>query len=255
MTDKQQWNVDFYNQQHNFVTEYGRDIVALLAPQAEEIILDLGCGSGELTQQIAQSCQQAYGIDFSASMIEKAKHNYPNLIFQQHDAQQEFPFAQKFDAIFSNAALHWMPNASAVVANIANSLNSGGRFVFEMGGKGNVANVLATIQQAAKQYNLGQLPIVNYYPSIAEYATILEQYGLQVKFAKLFARPTLLNSEHGLANWVKMFRTSVLDLIDLDQQCDFLNLVETIGAQNELLYRNQQWFADYVRLRMVAIKS
>ena len=247
------WNSDLYNQKHDFVTQYGIDVIELLNPQFNEIILDLGCGSGELTKQIAEKCNQASGCDYAASMIAKARHNFPEITFMQHNAELEFPIeAEKFDAVFSNAALHWMLNPEKVIQNIYRVLKSGGRFVFEMGGKGNVHKVLQSIQSAADDFNLGKLPLINYYPSIAEYSTLLEKNGFQVTFATLFDRPTLLQGEHGLANWVTMFRHSVLDQLHINQHENFLNLVERYGY--DTLYDNHQWIADYVRLRMVAYK-
>lgn len=247
------WNADFYNSKHNFVTTYGENVVNLLAPKAGEYILDLGCGGGELTAKIAASGAEVCGIDFAADMIAKAQQKFPELEFKQHNAELPFPYSDKFDAIFSNAALHWMLNADAVVKNVAQSLKSGGRFVFEMGGKGNIAEVINAIQSAAQNFNLIQLPIYNYFPSIAEYSTILEQNGFQVKFAVLFERPTLLDGNDGLRNWVKMFRNIVLDKLPANQHEDFLAHVEHFGQDK--LFINNQWIADYVRLRMIAIKN
>lgn len=246
------WDADFYKNKHSFVTTYGENVVDLLAPQAGEYILDLGCGGGELTAKIAASGAKVCGIDFAADMISKAQQKFPQLEFKQHNAELPFPHSDKFDAVFSNAALHWMLNADEVVKNIAHNLKPGGRFVFEMGGKGNIANVISAIQSAAQDFNLTQLPIYNYFPSIAEYSTILEQNGFQVKFAILFERPTLLDGNDGLRNWVKMFRNIVLERLPSSQHEDFLAHVEHFG-QDKLLI-NGQWVADYVRLRMIAIK-
>ncbi len=246
------WDADFYKNSHNFVTTYGESVVDLLAPKSGEYILDLGCGGGELTAKIAAYGAKVCGIDFAPDMIEKAQQKFPNLEFKQHNAELPFPNSDKFDAVFSNAALHWMLNADEVVKNIAHSLKSGGRFVFEMGGKGNIAEIIHAIESAAQDFNLNQLPIYNYFPSIAEYSTILEKNGFQVKFAILFERPTLLDGQDGLRKWIKMFRNVVLEKLSPHQHEEFLTHVEHFG-ENKLLINNQ-WIADYVRLRMVAIK-
>lgn len=247
------WNADFYTSKHNFVTNYGESVVELLAPQAGELILDLGCGAGELTAKIATSGAKVYGIDFAPNMISKAQVKFPELEFKQHNAELPFPFEERFDAVFSNAALHWMINAEAVVKNVAQSLKPGGRFAFEMGGKGNVAAIIQALELAANDFNLAKLAIYNYFPSISEYSSILERNGLNVKFAVLFERPTLLDGEDGLRNWIKMFRNSVLDKLEPSAHEQFLAKIEHYGQAKLLL--KQQWFADYVRLRMIAIKE
>lgn len=247
-----QWNAEFYNDKHNFVTNYGDNVVEILNPQANEMILDLGCGSGGLTAKIAEIASKCYGIDFSAEMIAKAQQDYPAINFLQHNAEQPFPFTEKFDAVFSNAALHWMMNAEAVIKNIAASLKPNGRFVFEMGGHGNVAQVLNAIQSAAYNFDLGELELINYYPKISEYSSLLERNGFKVTFAILFERPTLLDGEQGLQNWVRMFRNNVISSIPEEQQQEFLKQVDSNGRK--FLYRGGKWYADYVRLRMIAVK-
>jgi trans-aconitate methyltransferase len=246
------WNTELYNQKHDFVTQYGESVVELLNPQADESILDLGCGSGELTNKIAKQCIRAVGVDFSGEMISKAQSNFPELTFMQHNAEQPFPLDEQFDAVFSNAALHWMMNAEAVIQNIHSKLKPHGRFVFEMGGHGNVAQVLNAIQMAANDFGLGELALINYYPTIGEYSALLEQNGFKVSFATLFDRPTLLQGEHGLANWTTMFRNAVVAQIPAEQQAKFLAAVERHGKTQ--LFRDDRWYADYVRLRMIAHK-
>lgn len=247
------WDADFYTSKHNFVTNYGESVVELLAPQAGELILDLGCGAGELTAKIATSGAKVCGIDFAAEMISKAQAKFPELEFKQHNAELAFPFEESFDAVFSNAALHWMINAEAVIKNVAQSLKPGGRFVFEMGGKDNVAAIIQALERAADDFSLSKLAIYNYFPSISEYSSILERNGLRVKLAVLFERPTLLDGEDGLRNWIKMFRNSVLDKLEPSVHEQFLAKIEHYGQAK--LLRDQQWFADYVRLRMIAIKE
>lgn len=247
------WNASFYDTKHNFVTNYGNDVIDLLQPQTHETILDLGCGSGKLTANIAKVAQKTIGIDSSQEMINMAQKHFPAVEFHQHNAELPLPFAEQFDAIFSNAALHWMLNADAVAKNVTNSLKTGGRFVFEMGGHRNIATIVESIEIAAKHFGLSHLPIYNYFPSIAEYATILERHGLEVRYAILFDRPTLLDGKDGLRNWIKMFRNSVLDKISTSHHEEFFTQAE--AHAKEKLYLDEAWYADYVRLRMVAIKK
>ncbi len=246
------WDSNFYQDKHSFVTKYGDDIIKLLAPKSGENILDLGCGNGKLSAKIAEYGTTVYGIDFASEMIDKASNSFPNLQFLQHDAEKPFPFEVKFDAIFSNAALHWMTNPEIVIKNMASSLKKGGRLVFEMGGKGNIQNIIKSIEIIAKNYNLAELPIYNYFPSLSEYAGLLEKNGFRVIVARHFDRPTPLDGQDGLKNWIKMFRNSVLEKIAPNEQDEFLNQIEQQAKHD--LYQNGIWVADYVRLRMIAIK-
>lgn len=141
------WNSELYSHKHAFVYQYGEGLVDLLNPQPGERILDLGCGSGELTQRIAERGASVIGIDASATMLETAKNQFPALELYPMDATQ-FEFAEPFDAIFSNAVLHWVTDYEAAVGRMAAALKPGGRLVVEFGGKGNVATI---IQAVAKQ--------------------------------------------------------------------------------------------------------
>ena len=249
-----QWDVNRYITQHDFVTNYGYDVIDLLAPIAKEVILDLGCGNGELSAKIAEQCHRVYGIDFAQSMIDQAKRDYPHIDFAQHDGERVFPFTDHiFDAVFSNAALHWMHNAEAVIQNIKRVLKPEGRFVFEMGGKGNVDQVLKAINIATTEFGVSEFNAFNYYPSVSEYSALLEANGFRVTFAIHFDRPTLLKSEEGLRNWVKMFRNDILSKIESKNHETFLQTVEALAKPSQ--YKEGHWYADYVRLRMVAIKE
>lgn len=246
------WNANLYDSKHNFVTNYGNNVIELLNPQTYESILDLGCGSGELTDKINKLSTKAIGIDFSENMINQAQTRFSDVEFYQHDAELAFPFDYQFDAIFSNAALHWMHNADAVISNVANSLKNGGRFVFEMGGIGNINTIIQAIDFAAHKFDLNKLPLYNYFPSISEYSSIIEKNGMQVTYAQLFERPTLLDGKDGLRNWIKMFRNNVLAQLDEKDHEPFFALVEEFAKPK--LNSDGKWYADYVRLRMVAIK-
>lgn len=246
------WDAALYDQKHSFVFEYGKDIVALLAPQAAERILDLGCGTGHLTQQIAGAGAQVTGIDASASMIATAKQTYPALNFAVAEATQ-FSYAEPFDAVFSNAVLHWIPDADAVAERIAHALKPGGRFVAEFGGKGNIQ----TIVDAARAVIREQLQIETahgwYYPSIGEYAAVLERHGLEVRSAALFDRQTRLVGERGMHNWLDMFGARMLREVPPERMAGIIDaLVERLKPA---LYRDGVWYADYRRLRVVAVKT
>jgi len=253
-TSKPRWNAELYEQKHAFVWQYGADLVKLLAPQPGEHILDLGCGTGHLTAQIAGAGARVVGIDSASSMIEQARAHFPALRFELGNAQ-DFQFKEPFDAVFSNAVLHWIRAAPQVAGNIGRALKPGGRFVAEFGGRGCVKEILTACRVA--QLAIGTSPEVDlnpwYFPSIAEYSTVLESQGFEVTSAWLIDRPTQLeDGESGLRNWIKMFGNIFLDTLSPSGQDDFFHKLEEILRPK--LFRNGSWFADYKRLRFVAVK-
>lgn len=248
------WDPKLYNDKHAFVWQSAKGLLDLLAPQRGESILDLGCGTGHLTAEIAATGARVVGIDRSADMIAEAKAKYPAIDFQVVDATQ-LKFDQQFDAVFSNAALHWILDAKAVVAGIARALKPGGRFIAEFGGKGNIQTLMRAINEAAAKFGIaeGLEKLGWFYPGIAEYAALLENYGLEVREASLFHRPTRLeDAEAGLDSWLRMFRGAVLERLPAERQPEFLREVAT-RARPEL-FKDGVWELDYRRLRIAAWK-
>ena len=246
------WDTSLYDQKHAFVFEYGKGLVPILQPQPGELILDLGCGTGHLTQMIAESGAHVIGIDSSASMIETAHFTYPALEFLVADAK-DFSFVSPFDAIFSNATLHWILEAEQVVRCIAASLKPGGRFVVEFGGKGNVATITTAVKQSFRELLHREVDFGWYFPSIGEYASLLEKHDLDVRSALLFDRPTPLeDGEMGLRNWIQMFGERVFHNVPDEVKQQILESIEE--KTYDRLYNNGQWTADYTRLRIVAYK-
>ncbi|MEM9539835.1 MAG: class I SAM-dependent methyltransferase [Cyanobacteria bacterium P01_E01_bin.42] len=248
------WDAHLYDREHDFVARYGREVIELLAPKEGESILDLGCGTGHLTRAIAEMGAEVLGIDRAESMIAEAKSNYPQLHFDVMNGEN-LTFDRPFDAVFSNAALHWMKNAEAVVAGVWRSLQSQGRFVAEFGGKGNVKTIVSGIESALKQAGFADNIDLNpwYFPSIGEYGTLLEKQGFEVRAAMLFDRPTpLKDTETGLQNWLRMFANPFFKDIPDEKVSEILNAVE--GEVRDRLHRDNTWFADYRRIRVVAIK-
>ncbi|MCP6757958.1 MAG: methyltransferase domain-containing protein [Fischerella sp. CENA71] len=249
------WNTTLYEGQHGFVWQYGEDLLNLLSPQVGDRILDLGCGTGQLTDKIATHGADVLGIDHSPAMIEKARQNYPHLRFDIADARN-FQVEQPLDAIFSNAALHWVKEADAVVSCIYKALKSGGKFVAEFGGKGNIKTIVQALENALIELGYNSPGTINpwYFPSISEYATLLEKQGLEVTYATLFDRPTALEGGNmGMANWLQMFFTSqFLTGFSDTQQAKVIQAVEE--RLQPILYKDGRWWADYRRIRVVAIK-
>ena len=250
----QQWNANLYDTKHKFVSSLATETVELLSPKVGERILDIGCGTGHLTQEIANCGAEVLGVDSAETMILQARQNYPNLQFAVMDAIN-LEFTEEFDAVFSNAVLHWIKQPEKVIAGVWKSLKPGGRFVAEFGGKGNINSIQTALERAICQENSAfeNLLNPNYFPSIAEYGSLLEKQGFELTFATLFARPTPLDGESGMVNWLQMFRNSVLAAFSEDTQAKILaNVVEQLRPT---LYKNGTWFADYRRLRIVAIKD
>jgi len=243
------WDAKLYDGKHSFVWKHGASLVELLAPRPGECILDLGCGTGHLTAQIAATGAAVLGIDSAPPMVEEARANFPDLGFEVHDARQ-LAFADEFDAVFSNAVLHWIVEAESVVQGVVRALRPGGRFVAEFGGQRNVQSILAALLAGLRALGVEGSVSPWYYPSVGEYTGLLERAGLEVTFATLFDRPTPLEGADGLRRWIEMFGGRFLERVPLDRREEFFCGVE--AALRPLLWRDGAWFADYRRLRVVA---
>ena len=247
-----EWNPALYQSSHSFVWEFGRELIQLLAPQPGERVLDLGCGTGQLTKAIAESGATVFGMDRSQAMLQQARGNCPQIPFAVADAIA-LPCADAFDAVFSNAVLHWVQDAASALSGIRRALTLGGRFVAEFGGRGNVARLLEAVYRALAGLGVRRPEDLNprYFPSVGEYATLLEQHGLEVTFAALFDRMTPLEPQAGaLARWIEMFCQPFLKGMDPQLRGTFIELVLQFAAPE--LHRNGVWFVDYRRLRIAA---
>lgn len=248
------WNANLYNAKHDFVWKFGADLLPLLAPQPGERILDVGCGTGHLTAQIAESGAFVLGVDRSTEMIDAARKSYPNLQFEVVDARN-LAFRSEFDGVFSNATLHWIHEPEPVIRSIANALRPGGRFVAEFGGKGNIKKMKSAFDQALAELAGAPQGETNpwYYPSVSEYATLLERNGFEVRFITLFDRPTpLADGEAGLKNWITMFASDFYANLGPESRENFVRRVEELLRPE--LFRDGRWWADYRRLRFAAWK-
>ena len=245
------WNAQTYDEAHSFVARLGRGALELLEARPGEIILDLGCGTGTLGAQIAASGARVVGVDASPKMLETARENYPDGDWRQGDAR-EFDFAERFDAVFTNAVLHWIAQPERVAANVFRHLKSGGRFVGEFGGAGNVALLHGALDAAARERGFAAFEPNKYFPTVGHWAGVLENAGFEVHLAQLFDRPTPLAGEDGAKNWLLQFGAYYLDDLDeADRETVAAAAQERVRPQ---LWRAGQWFADYRRIRFVAAK-
>jgi trans-aconitate methyltransferase len=248
------WDAELYDSKHSFVWRAALDLVEWLDPKPGEHILDLGCGTGHLTQEIAARGADVVGIDNSEAMLAEARRSHPALRFEHADAA-ELRTLRPVDAVFSNAALHWMTRPDAVAARVYEALRPGGRFVAEMGGKGNVRAVHAALEESIRE--AGHTPIEEssllYFPSVGEYARVLEAAGFRVANALHFDRPTRLPEGAGeMRNWVRGFADRFLAVVPEEERDGVLRAVE--DRLRPVLHHHGAWHVDYVRLRVKAEK-
>ena len=248
---EQSWNASHYDRAGAFVPKLAADLLELLAPRPDERVLDLGCGTGDLTRQIADRGARVTGIDASSEMVSEAQRKHPGLGFSLADGQ-ELRFDGDFDAVFSNAALHWMPRADAVAEGVARALRPGGRFVAEFGGARCVQTVRDALRDELVERDVqGYGPPAWFFPTVPQYARILEQAGLFVHTALWFERPTRLEGSGGLATWLELFCLPLLQALG-DRRAEVVAGIER-RCRNQL-YRDGAWWLDYTRLRVVAVK-
>jgi trans-aconitate methyltransferase len=244
---QQTWDASLYAGNGRFVALLAGPLVEALQPKAGERILDLGCGDGFLTQRIAESGATMVGVDSSPQMIAAAKERGLDARYVSGEA---LPFEQEFDAVFSNAALHWMRDQDAVLQGVYRALKPGGRFVAECGGQGNIAAIRVALLAVLTGRGLPPERIENNrFFSKTEYRTLLEKHGFLVEEATLTPRPTPLPS--GMADWLQTFRSSVLQQLPAMERPaameQIVNLLKPVLCDHE-----GNWTADYMRLRFTA---
>jgi SAM-dependent methyltransferase len=245
----QTWDPEAYGKNGAFVHGLAGGVLEWLAAQSGERILDLGCGDGQLTARIAAMGTRVVGVDASPQMVAAAHAR--GIEVAEGNAEQ-LPFeAQSFDAVFSNAALHWVRDQDAMMSEVHRVLKPGGRFVAEMGGHGNIAAIrVALIATVARHGFDGREDNVNYYPTPDEYRRRLERHGFTVEQMALIPRPTPL-ADGGMSGWIRTFRRGVLETMPEEIRS---RVVDEATALLAPVLRDEQgnWTADYVRLRFVA---
>jgi trans-aconitate methyltransferase len=245
----QHWDPDRYARNARFVADLGQPVVTLLAPQAGERILDLGCGDGALTRRLADIGASVVGVDSSAEMVAAARAAGLDARVMSGEA---LTFDSEFDAVFSNAALHWMRRPAAVIAGVWRALKSGGRFVGEFGGHGNVQHIKTALVAALDRRGLdGQAAVPWYFPTPDEYRGLLEAQGFRARVAELIPRPTPLPGD--IVDWLENFAENFTRQVPVEERGVFLSEVAA-ALRPHLCNAEGVWSADYVRLRFAADK-
>jgi trans-aconitate methyltransferase len=248
--DRQTWDSASYAKNARFVSDLGMPVLDLLAPEVGERILDLGCGDGVLSKSIMDTGARVLGIDSSADQVAAARAKG---VEAQLLRGEELPFDAEFDAVFSNAALHWIADQDALLACVWRTLAAPGRFVAEMGGAGNVATVRRSLHDALRSRGIEAEAFDPwYFPDAELYGARLEAAGFRVDSIELIDRPTPIPGS--LADWLDVFARSFLAAVDLDEHAGLKAEVENAVAA-DLCDSDGNWTVDYVRLRFKAVKA
>ena len=242
------WDANKYNKHANFVSKLALPLIDLLEPKEGEKILDLGCGDGTLALEILKYGANVECVDLSQEMVKKAKEKGLDAKVM---SATNLSYTNKFDAIFSNAVLHWVKDAKLAVKNIAKALKSGGRFITEFGGEGNVKAIVDAMQEVFKnnkEYKEFENPW--YFPSVNEYKKLLEDEGFEVDYIKLIPRPTPIDD---ISNWLELFTNGLTKHLNKEQEQKFRDEVKKL-LKPKLYNQKDGWVADYVRIRVKAVK-
>lgn len=245
------WDAELYDSKHEFVSQYGRALVMEVNRNAGQRILDLGCGTGKLSGDLAKNGATVIGVDASEPMIEKAKLAHPQLEFHCMDATA-LPYENEFDTVFSNAVFHWISNQEALLLSVHRALKPGGLLICEFGGFRNTERILLAFQE---EYEKTGEPFKNsfFYPTIKQYQSLLEYSGFEAEMVRDFDRPTpLADGEQGLRNWLTQFYDDSLSRLDEEQRQEVLSAVEE--RLRPILWKDEHWVADYRRIQVKAKK-
>ena len=254
----QRWKAQNYAAVGRFVATLATGVVELLDAQAGERILDAGCGDGALTERLAALGATVRGVDLSESMVEAARARGLTI---DHRSLTELTYDGEFDAVFSNAALHWIPRESqpALLDGLFRALRPGARLVAEMGGQGNIAAIRTALAAVLGRYGLdAEALAASFYPSPQHYRALLEAAGFRVERMELVPRPTPLpNGSDGMRVWLETFRNGVLDLLPAADRAKAL--AEIVRLLRPVLFdstgaEDAGWTADYMRLRFKAMR-
>jgi trans-aconitate methyltransferase len=247
------WDGKLYQSTCSFVSDFGEELLDWLSPNPDETILDVGCGTGELTSKISNRGSIVSGLDSSSAMLDVAREEHPHLNFIHGDIVT-FSGETPFDAVFSNAALHWIQQPEQAIQSIFANLRNGGRFVAEMGAKGNVESIRQALREELEDAGYDPETLDPwYFPEPGEYLQLLRDRGFTVQRAKSFSRPTELLGDEGMRVWLTMFAEDFFSpLTDRERKNIIASLLNRL---RDSLYQDDRWILDYHRLRFKCVKS
>jgi trans-aconitate methyltransferase len=242
------WNPDSYSKNARFVSDLGEPLLKLLDPKSGELILDLGCGDGALTAKIGAVGAVVVGVDSSLAQIQAARQRGLNaLVMDGH----LMGFKLHFDAVFSNAVLHWMKPPERVIEEVSKLLRPGGRFVGEFGGKGNVKIIRAALHAGLRKRDIDPWVVDPWYnPSAEEYSALLKHFAFTIEYIELIPRLTQLPGD--ILDWLSIFAQPFTNSLEESESDNFLQEVRD-AVEPSLRKSDGTWFADYVRLRFKAL--
>ncbi|HEY0333651.1 MAG TPA: class I SAM-dependent methyltransferase [Stenotrophomonas sp.] len=242
----QRWDAERYAGHAGFVAELGADVANLLAAGTGERVLDLGCGDGALTARLSDNGAEVVGVDASPELVAAARARG---VDAQLGDGHALAFDRQFDAVFSNAALHWMRKPNEVLHGVHRALRPGGRFVAEFGGHGNVAAITTALRASIRLHGGAEPLFAWYFPTVAEYTLLLQRHGFRVDAIGLMPRPTPLPT--GMAAWLETFAAPWLANTPVEKHALILaTAVEWLAPA--LRDGSGAWSGDYVRLRLHA---
>ena len=246
------WNAEKYTKDFSFVHQYGQGAIDLIDFSNAATAIDLGCGNGALSEALKERGLSVIGIDSSPEQLRIARENHPDIGFIEADAAS-FTVPEPVDVIFSNAVFHWIDKdrQDDMLSSVSKALRKGGQLVFEMGGYGNNELIHSALSKAFERHGYEyRMPF--YFPSIGEYASMLESHDLLAVYAVLFDRPTELKGETGLEDWIRMFIRTPFAAVDSKEENAIIE--EAASNLKKDLFRDGRWYSDYTRLRMKAIR-
>ena len=248
MKESNTWDAENYNKHADFVSNLAMPVIDLLDPKENEIILDLGCGEGTLAIEIEKLNTKVIAVDLSVSMIKKTKAKGIEAYVM---SATQLTFENEFDAVFSNAVLHWVNDSKTAINKIHTALKGNGRFIAEFGGYGNIKYLTDAMQEVFNNHpEYGQFNNPWYFPKKTEYKKLLENNGFNVKYIELIPRPTKIDD---IRNWLDIFANGIVSHLKQEQQSQFKEEVREI-LKPKIYSEKDGWIADYVRLRLKAYK-
>ncbi len=245
----QTWNPETYAKNARFVSELGEPLLELLQLVAGEKVLDLGCGDGDLTEKLVAAGGLVLGVDASAEQVQAARQRG---LEAEVCLAEDLPFVEEFDAVFSNAVLHWVKDQRTALSRIFRSLKPGGRFVAELGGFENVETIRGALHEALRGRGIDPWEYDPwFFPTAEEYDTLLKDEGFEVDSIALFPRPTPLPGD--ISGWLETFGQPFLLAISPESRDSCIEEVRERLCPT-LFKEGQGWFADYTRLRCRAVR-